>query len=106
MVPVSNGTYDGDGVLPDLPYVLEVGRLEECVDAGEVRQFAAAEAANRAIVDRRRTSKAQFERTRDLGCFTGATDLALLLKCPRPLQVVALISIPRHSVLLTKKRSV
>ena len=57
---------DSNVVLAGAAHVLDVGRLQEGVDAGEVRQLAAAEGGDRAVLDRVGALEAELKAAGDL----------------------------------------
>ena len=76
---VERGAEHGDVVLAAAAHVLEVGRLEEGVDAGEVRQLAAGERRDAPVDDGVRAGQAELEAAGDLLLPLGGRQLGLAL---------------------------
>src|SRR6266568_1961548 len=71
---------DGGVVFANLSDVLDIRRLEEGVDAGEMRQLAAGEGRDRAVADAVRAGKPVLEAPLELLLPTGVADLRLGLR--------------------------
>ena len=92
MVPPSNGRAEHrDVVLAAAAHVLQVGRLEEGVDAGEVRQLAAGEGRDALVDDGVRAGQAELEAAGDLLLPLGGGQLGLALDGGPRLGAVAVV---------------
>jgi len=85
--PVERHPHNGHVVFPDEAGILDVRRLEEGVDPGEVRKLPPRERRDRLVVDGRRAGQAVDQGLGDLAIEVRAGDIRLLQRRPPPLGV-------------------
>src|SRR4029079_18399312 len=83
----------GHVVLPAPTHVLEVGRLEERVDAGEVRQLAPGEGGDSLVDDRVRAGQAELEAAGDLLLPPGGGEFGLTFDGVTGLRAVVVVQV-------------